>query len=71
MNHTKISQIKAFSGDSPEPSLVIPVRRAERDLLNGLIHDQPFGLFLHNAKTVSAHVQDCTHGTPPGILEVT
>jgi hypothetical protein len=48
---------------------MVPVRRAERDLLDGLVHHQPLGLLVDHAQPVAAHVQHRAHRPPPGILD--
>ena len=46
-------------GESP---LKVPVGRAERHLLNGLVDDQAFGVLVHDTEAVAVDVQDGTDG---------
>ena len=45
-----------------ESSLKVPVGRAERHLLDGLVDDQAFGVLVHNAEAIAVDVQDGTDG---------
>ncbi len=50
------------AADVGEPPLVVAVGGAEGDLLDGLVHDEPLGLVVHNPEAVAVHVQDGADG---------
>lgn len=59
----------AIPADVREALVMVTVRRAERHLLDGLVHDEPLGLILHDPQAVPGHVQDGAHPPPPGVLK--
>ena len=58
----------AVPADVGEAPLVVAVGRAEGDLLDGLVHDEPLRLVVHHAQAVAVHVQHRAHRLPLRVL---
>ena len=54
----------SISADVREAAVVVPVRGAERDLLDGLVDDETSGLVVHDSKPVPADVENRPNGFP-------
>lgn len=58
----------AIATDVAEAALVIAIRCAEADLLDGLVDDQALGVVVDDAQTVAADVQQAADRSASGVL---
>ena len=55
--------------DVGEPAFVVPVRRAEGDLLDRLVDHESASLVVNNSEAVAAHVKNSAHTLTLGSLQ--
>ena len=54
----------SISADVREAAVVVPIGRAERDLLDRLVDDEASRLVVHDSKPVAADVQNGSNRFP-------